>query len=200
MTYAPGVGFGRGEVRTLARRGQAPPDAAEDQALDRAVARARYGDEEAFAAVYRYVHPGLLGYLRGMVPDRAEAVAAATWQEIARELPGYRGDGHGFRVWTTATARRHAHAEDRRTPAPSSAPVLHLLAGLPRAQSEAILLRHVVGLTEPEAAHVLRVPRAAARLLTHRGLVALAKRMGAEDATGEVARAMRSPAGDAPRG
>ncbi|MGP3776213.1 RNA polymerase sigma factor [Streptomyces sp. SDT5-1] len=185
----------------MARRGQAPPDAAEDQALDRALARARSGDEAAFAAVYRHVHPGLLGYLRGMVPDRAETVAAVTWQEIARELPGYRGDGHGFRVRTTRTARRLAHAEDRRAPAASAAPVVHLLADLPRPQSEAILLRHVVGLTEPETAHVLRVPRAAARLLTHRGLLTLAKRMGADDAAGEVARAMRTtPAGDAPGG
>lgn len=179
----------------MARHGQAPPVAAEDRALDRAVARAQAGDETAFAAVYRYVHPGLLGYLRAMVPDRAQDVAAATWREIARDLPGYRDDGHGFRAWTARTARRHAHAEDRRPSAPTT-PVVRLLVDLPRPQSEAILLRHVVGLGEPETAHVLRRPRAVVRLLTRRGLLTLAKRMGADDAAQEVVRAMSAPAGD----
>lgn len=46
----------------------------------------------------RLVQPGLLGYLRGIVGDDAEDVAADAWLEIARDLRRFRGDGDGFQA------------------------------------------------------------------------------------------------------
>ncbi|MEU0222029.1 sigma factor, partial [Streptomyces sp. NPDC006265] len=85
------------------RRGQA-----HDGELGEAVARAQQGDEAAFAVAYRFVQPGLLGYLRGLVGDDAEDVASDAWLEIARDLGRFRGDGAGFRGWTATIARHRA--------------------------------------------------------------------------------------------
>ena len=88
---------------TEPRRGQAY-----DGELGAAVARAQQGDEAAFAVAYRFVQPGLLGYLRGLVGDDAEDVASDAWLEIARDLGRFRGDGAGFRGWTATIARHRA--------------------------------------------------------------------------------------------
>lgn len=177
------------------------------------MARAQQGDETAFATAYRLVHPGLLGYLRGLVGDAAETVAAEAWQEIARDLGRFRGDGAGFRGWTAAIARRRALATPRHPEAgqreaasgpepdgpesdgpesdgpesdgpepgePESAErALELIAGLPRDQAEAVLLRVVVGLDGPAAARVLGERPGAVRSSAHQGLRRLAARLDA---------------------
>ncbi len=162
------------------------------------MARAQQGDETAFATAYRLVHPGLLGYLRGLVGDAAETVAAEAWQEIARDLGRFRGDGAGFRGWTAAIARRRALATPRHPEAgqreavsgpepdgpepggPESAErALELIAGLPRDQAEAVLLRVVVGLDGPAAARVLGKRPGAVRSSAHQGLRRLAARLDA---------------------
>ncbi len=79
-----------------------------------AVARAQDGDETAFAFAYRMVQPGLLGYLRGLVGDDAEDVASDAWLEIARDLGRFKGDGAGFRGWTSTIARHRALDDLRR--------------------------------------------------------------------------------------
>ncbi|MFE0100084.1 RNA polymerase sigma factor [Streptomyces sp. NPDC059009] len=77
--------------------------------LARAVARAKEGDEEAFTAVYRLVHPGLLSYVRGLVGgDEAEDVTSEAWLHIVRDLTHFHGDGAGFRAWTATVARNRA--------------------------------------------------------------------------------------------
>ncbi|MEU6260994.1 sigma-70 family RNA polymerase sigma factor [Streptomyces sp. NPDC047043] len=156
---------------------------AHELALGTAVVRAQDGDEAAFAVLYRLVQPGLLSYLRGIVGIGAEDIAAAAWQEIARELPRFRGDGPGFRGWTASIARRHARghlrrhgASSRSTASSSTASAAHappgiatlsaetaqaLLARLPRSQAEAVLLRHAVRPDEHAAARVMGRPRPA---------------------------------------
>ncbi|MER5309243.1 RNA polymerase sigma factor [Streptomyces sp. NPDC002773] len=177
---------------------------ANDAALQHAVERAQDGDDEAFADVYRIVQPGLLGYLRGLVGESAEDVASDAWLEIARDLARFRGDGAGFRGWTATIARHRALDHLRRLrsrpltapfgqdvldlPAPretagealealSTAEALALVAGLPRDQAEAVLLRVVVGLDGPTAARVLGKRVGAVRSAAHRGLKRLAKEM-----------------------
>ncbi|MFV2121649.1 RNA polymerase sigma factor, partial [Streptomyces sp. Act-28] len=78
----------------------------DDGELEAAVLLAQGGDERAFARVYRAVQPGLLGYLRGLVGDDAEDVAAEAWLEIVRDLGRFRGGG--FRGWAATVARRRA--------------------------------------------------------------------------------------------
>ncbi|MEW1779191.1 RNA polymerase sigma factor [Streptomyces sp. NPDC086777] len=181
-----------------------------DGELGAAVARAQEGDESAFAVAYRLVQPGLLGYLRGIVGNDAEDVAADAWLEIARDLGQFRGDGAGFRGWTATVARHRAldHLRRQRVRPRPSAPehelldlpgrhsthdqalealsterALALVRSLPRDQAEAVLLRVVVGLDAPAAARVLGKRPGAVRTAAHRGLKALARRLGVTDAT-----------------
>ncbi|MFD8571587.1 RNA polymerase sigma factor [Streptomyces sp. NPDC057694] len=187
------------------RRGQAF-----DEELGAAVARAQTGDESAFAVAYRLVQPGLLGYLRGLVGDEAEDVASDAWLEIARDLGRFRGDGAGFRGWTATIARYRALDLLRRQQVrPRSSgteqdvldlPAVHntaeqafeilsteralaLVAGLPRDQAEAVLLRVVVGLDGPAAARVLGKRPGAVRTAAYRGLKRLARQLATEDGT-----------------
>ncbi|WP_105973580.1 RNA polymerase sigma factor [Streptomyces geranii] len=175
-----------------------------DEELGDAVARAQDGDEAAFAVAYRLVQPGLLGYLRGLVGDEAEDVASDAWLEISRDLGRFKGDGAGFRGWTATIARNRALDLLRRRrvrprgtaleddvlelPGPYSTPdqaletlsteyALGLVAGLPRDQAEAVLLRVVVGLDATTAARVLGKRPGAVRTAAHRGLKRLARQL-----------------------
>jgi RNA polymerase sigma factor (sigma-70 family) len=181
-----------------------------DGELGAAVARAQSDDEHAFAVACRIVQPGLLGYLRGMVGDDAEDVAADAWLEIARDLGRFKGDGAGFRGWTATVARHRAldHLRRRKARPRPSAPeqelldlpgphsthdraleslateqALALVRGLPRDQAEAVLLRVVVGLDGASAARVLGKRPGAVRTAAHRGLKRLARQLGADGVT-----------------
>lgn len=176
----------------------------DDGILGDAVARARDGDETAFSVVYREVHPMLLGYLRGLVSDDADDVAAETWHDIVRDLGTFRGDGSGFRGWAATIARHRAldhlrrlkvrprtTALDERTAEPLTAQdsedialdnlsterALSLIAELPQDQAEAVLLRVVLGLGGPMAAKVLGKRPGAVRTASHRGLKRLSERI-----------------------
>ncbi|MFY4717686.1 RNA polymerase sigma factor [Streptomyces sp. LaBMicrA B280] len=184
-------------------RGRRPRDGE----LGAAVVRAQGGDESAFAVAYRIVQPGLIGYLRALVGEDAEDVAADAWLEIARDLGRFTGDGAGFRGWTATIARHRAldHLRRRRTrprttaldqealdrAAPGTTPeqaleslstarALELVRSLPRDQAEAVLLRVVVGLDGPAAARVLGKRPGAVRTAAHRGLKRLARTLAAD--------------------
>ena len=181
---------------------------ASDVELGNVVSRAQQGDEDAFATAYRLVHPGLLGYLRGLVGNDAEDVASDAWLEIARDLGRFRGDGAGFRGWTATIARHRAldHLRRQRVrprpaaleqdvlelPGPHSTHdqaleslsteyALGLVRGLPRDQAEAVLLRVVVGLDGPAAARVLGKRPGAVRTAAYRGLRRLARELGVRE-------------------
>ncbi|MGW0904037.1 RNA polymerase sigma factor [Streptomyces sp. NPDC002853] len=192
----------------MGRGGEPRRARARDEELGAAVARAQEGDEAAFAVAYRLVQPGLVGYLRGLVGhdgETAEDIAAEAWLEIARDLGRFRGDGAGFRGWTATIARHRALDHLRRQkvrprpsaldqdmldlPGPhstseqaleaiSTGEALALIAGLPRDQAEAVLLRVVVGLDAPAAARVLGKRPGAVRTAAYRGLRRLARRLG----------------------
>lgn len=188
-----------------------------DGELGAAVARAQEGDEAAFAAAYRIVQPGLLGYLRGIVGDDAEDVASDAWLEIARDLGRFKGDGAGFRGWTATIARHRAldhlrrqkvrprssaleqdvlelpgphSTHDQALEALSTERALELVRSLPRDQAEAVLLRIVVGLDGPAAARVLGKRPGAVRTAAHRGLKRLAARLDAPGVTNEDPRTL----------
>ncbi|MFG2678548.1 RNA polymerase sigma factor [Streptomyces sp. NPDC048392] len=194
----------------MGQRGEPRRVQAYDGELGAAVARAQEGDETAFAVAYRFVQPGLLGYLRGLVGDDAEDVAADAWLEIARDLRRFKGDGAGFRGWTATIARHRAldllrrqkvrprstaleqdvldlpgpHSTDGQAlEALSTEAALTLVAELPRDQAEAVLLRVVVGLDGPSAARVLGKRPGAVRTATYRGLKRLARQLGADGVT-----------------
>ena len=176
-----------------------PPEPIELEVL---VERAQKGDEDSFRTVYRTIQPGLLRYLRGLVGDDAEDVASESWAQIARDLPGFWGDGQGFRAWTATIARNRAldhlrylrrrpvdsQRADELTDRPASddtegralaklatEEAIRLIAGLPRDQAEAVLLRVVMDLDVAATARVLGKRPGAVRTTAHRGLRRLAE-------------------------
>ncbi|MFJ5230614.1 RNA polymerase sigma factor [Kitasatospora sp. NPDC088391] len=173
-----------------------------------AVRAAQDGDEEAFRILFRAVQPGLLRYLRVLIGSRpgadgdAEDIASETWLQIARDLPGFRGDADGFRGWAATIARNRAmdhlrrlrrrpladlpveylaelaaaeDTEGRALATVGTSDALALIASLPPDQAEAVLLRVVLGLDAESAARVLGKRAGSVRMAAHRGLRRLAK-------------------------
>ncbi|MFD9073407.1 RNA polymerase sigma factor, partial [Streptomyces lasiicapitis] len=168
-----------------------------DAALTRALADAGQGDEAAFALVYQWVHPGLLGYVRGIVGDESEDVASEAWLQIARDLERFSGDGADFRRWAAAIARNRARDHIRRRmsrprlsltdgdaldvpdardtaeevlEALATDDTVDLVAALPPDQGKAVFLGVLVGMDSPSAARVLGKRPGAVRMALHRGL------------------------------
>jgi RNA polymerase sigma-70 factor (ECF subfamily) len=79
---------------------------------------AQEGGDWAVAILYRWLHPAVIGYLRGRAGDEAEDLAAETWLAVARGLRGFSGDEAAFRSWVFTIAHRrlvdHHRAKSRR--------------------------------------------------------------------------------------
>jgi RNA polymerase sigma-70 factor (ECF subfamily) len=190
-----------------------------DAELGTAVEQARQGDENAFATAYRLVQPGLIGYVRGLVGDDAEDVAAEAWLEIVRDLGRFRGDGTGFRGWSATIVRHraldHLRRQKRRprmslleqdvlelpgrqdTAAAaletvSTERALELIGDLPCERAEAVLPRVIVGLDGPATARVLGKRPGAVRTAAYRGLKGLARRLAPSGAAGAASPARRT--------
>jgi len=175
---------------------------------DDLLAAALAGDDEAFRAVYRLVHPGLLRYLRVLVGADADDVASETWLQVCRDLPSFTGDLDGFRAWCATVGRHRALDHLRRIRRrPDTVPAeahlaaladaadtagaaadavateraLALIATLPRDQAEAVLLRVVVGLDAISAGRVLGKRAGAVRTAAYRGLRRLAEMLERHD-------------------
>ncbi|MFG2330389.1 RNA polymerase sigma factor [Streptomyces sp. NPDC048604] len=178
----------------------------DDAELTAAVLAAQHGDEDAFRAVYRAVHPRLLGYIRSLVGETdAEDVASESWLQIARDLDRFSGDADRFRGWAARIARNrsldHIRMRGRRPAvggdeteladkpadadtaaeameALATSRTMDLIARLPQDQAEAVVLRVVVGLDAKTAADTLGKRAGAVRTAAHRGLKRLAELLG----------------------
>ncbi len=75
---------------------------------------AQSGSEAALTLLWHDDNPALLRYLRVIAPDAAEDIAAETWLQVVRGLPGFRGDQSEWRAGLFTTARRRAIDETRR--------------------------------------------------------------------------------------
>lgn len=166
------------------------------------VRAAQAGDAEAFSTLFRAVQPGLLRYLGLLVGEDAQDVASEVWLQVTRDLSSFSGDSDGFRGWVATIGRNRAmdllRSRRRRPSSPvppeylldrpasadtegaalatvGTAEALALIAGLPRDQAEAVLLRVVMDLDADTAARVLGKRAGAVRMAAHRGLRKLAK-------------------------
>ncbi|MFI9272717.1 RNA polymerase sigma factor [Kitasatospora sp. NPDC052896] len=203
-----------------------PPPETSTPDLAEAVRAAQQGDEEAFRLLFRAVQPPLLRYLRVLVGgdgSDAEDVASETWLQIARDLHTFRGDADGFRGWAATIGRHRAmdHLRAKRRRPTTDLPVeelldlparddtegavltaagtreaLALIAGLPRDQAEAVLLRVVMQLDAESAARVLGKRAGTVRMAAHRGLRRLAKLLESRGAV-PGQRAAAEPSGTA---
>ena len=201
---------------------------ADDPGLSAAVRAAQEGDEDAFRLLYRAIHPGLIRYLWAQVGDAAEDLAAETWLRVARDIGRFRGDEAGFRGWVTTIGRhrvldylryqgRHpaggapvellAHipaAEDTEgvvMEALATAGALEMIAALPGAQAEAVLLTVVMDLDAKTAGKIMGKRSGAVRVAAHRGLRRLAEQLSAaETSTTEASTTDSVITGHPPRG
>jgi RNA polymerase sigma-70 factor (ECF subfamily) len=139
-------------------------------------------------------------------PVAAEDLAADTWVSVIRGLARFQGDEQNFRAWVFIVARHRAIDWRRQAvrrpsgslpvevlaerPAPddpaaevleaqSTRAALALLAELPADQAEVVALRVLGGLGVAEVAQILGKRPGAVRVLAHRELRRLARRLEA---------------------
>jgi RNA polymerase sigma-70 factor, ECF subfamily len=192
-----GTSLGAAADGTPARLHVAPSVRRPPNELDAAFDAARHGVESAFATLWTELNPLILRYLRVVVGDAAEDVAAETWLQALREIRAFRGDATGFRIWLFRVARNRALEELRRAggrrehpvgldaandrvawndPADeaverfSTRNVLSMIAALPPDQAEAVMLRVVAGMDLAQTASLLGKRPGAVRVATMRGL------------------------------
>ena len=159
------------------------------------------GDPDAARALAARLLPRILGYAGRLLADRAEAedVAQEAMLRLWRVAPGWRQGEAKVSTWVyrvvtnlctdriRARRRRPTAALDQVTePEDGAAGVVAALieadriaaldaalATLPDRQRQAVVLRHIEGLTNPEIAEVLEIGVEAVESLTARGKRAL---------------------------
>lgn len=170
---------------------------------------AQAGNEAAFSTIWRDLHPAVLRYLRVLTPD-AEDVASETWVAVATSLDSFSGEEREFRAWLFTVARRraidHFRREARRpkisvdpeslrtiASGPTDDPgdvaitalatesALAMIASLPPEQAEAVALRTIAGLDVTQVAAIMQKRTGTVRVLAHRGLRELARRISEEE-------------------
>ena len=162
----------------------------------------RRGDELALSALWRELQPALLRYLRAVEPGAAEDIASDTWLEVTRGIDRFKGGEREFRGWLFTIARHRLIDARRRAARHRTAPVawiperaghddpeddvlvdlsteesLRLVSELPREQAEAVLLRVMHGLDTDRVAEIMGKQPGNVRVLSHRGLRNLARRL-----------------------
>jgi RNA polymerase sigma-70 factor (ECF subfamily) len=173
---------------------------------------ARAGAPWALEALYREFHPPVLAFLRARAPSEAEDLASDVFVAVAEGLGRFDGDEDGFRSWLfTITYRqvgqlRRRMGRRRTDPFPadevgervppgdaesdamaaiSTQQALDLIATLPPAQGEVLLLRVVADLPVDEVAKIVGKRPTAVRALQHRAVVGLARRAARAEAAPE---------------
>jgi RNA polymerase sigma-70 factor (ECF subfamily) len=175
--------------------------------FDEVLGRARSGDGQAFAELWRDAHPMLLRYLRVTAGVAAEDIASHAWIRVIESLGSFTGDEPGFRRWLVTIARNHHLDQVRRTDrrperlvddvvtlvddlgqaAPDAATLaeqqlstddaIRLIATLPAEHAEMVMLRVVMGLGVAEVAEVTGRTPGAVRVAVHRSLRKLADQL-----------------------
>lgn len=159
------------------------------------------GDPEAARLLAQRLLPRILGYAGRLLADRAEAedVAQEAMLRLWKVAPDWRqGEARistwAYRVVTNLCTDRLRARQRRRTEALDSvaepedgaasvvagmieadrmAALNAALSGLPDRQREAVVLRHIEGLTNPEIAEIMQIGVEAVESLTARGKRAL---------------------------
>ena len=176
--------------------------------LDEVVREALSGDNAALGVLYDSLQPSLVRYLSWQEPSAGEDLAAETWLVVAERLSSFEGDGRAFRAWLFGIARRrlsdhrrrlvrrrtfpvsgdlldeHAGREDPESLAietlSSEEAIAQLTSLLSPDQAEVMVLRVVGGLSVEETAGVVGKRPGSVRVLQHRALRRLARKLGEE--------------------
>lgn len=164
------------------------------------VARAREGDEEAWATLFARYDPRLVHWLStlpsGDVSSTAEDLAAEAWLVAATKIDCFVGDERCFAAWLfrigyrvsagrrRTAERRHTFplavdagseavwgtAEDRVAETDAAETARHLLVRLPEREAQVIACLDVLGLDVATTGRALGISDGAVRVAHHRGL------------------------------
>ena len=172
--------------------------------FDKALARARSGDEAGFLLLWGALQPRLLRYLQVLGCDDVDDVASETWLQAVRDLHRFKkGGADDFRAWLFTIGRHRAvdaarsrnryrekvltvqvvppqvavgnPVEDEVLAALSTRHAVALVAGLSPDQAEVVALRIIAGLDTEAVARMLRKSPGAVRVALHRGLRTLSE-------------------------
>jgi RNA polymerase sigma factor (sigma-70 family) len=174
---------------------------------------AREGSEAAWAEIYRWLAPVLVGYLRANGAPEPEDTLSEVFLQVARDLPRFEGDERGFRSWVFTVAHHRLidarRASARRPIEPVPEPPepqepdatlagdaaeealarigleeVHRALGAVSEDQRAVLLLRVLGeLTVAEVAEALGKRPGAVKALQRRGLAAVRRELARKGVT-----------------
>jgi RNA polymerase sigma-70 factor (ECF subfamily) len=173
------------------------------------LSRARRGEREALAELWRTHQAALVRYLRARRCPAPDDVASQVWIAVAASLHRFEGDDDDFRRWLFTIAHRRSVDEIRRTVRRDGLSVraadvavattagadveyerngaldraIALVATLPDDMAEAVMLRVVNELPVADVASVMGTTDGNVRVLVHRGLSRLRRKISVTDAT-----------------
>jgi RNA polymerase sigma-70 factor (ECF subfamily) len=180
----------------------------DDSEFDHILGEVRNRRGAGVAALYRIYNPVLIRFLRAQASGMGEDLAHDTWLAAGPTLPEFEGTEKQFRIWLLSIARSLLAAyreslartqtstvdprrladvvQKRRTEDMSvaDAALARLLAGVRPAHAEILLLRVVGGLTAEETGALVGKSAGAVRVIQHRALHQLAKRLSHEQVAG----------------
>lgn len=162
------------------------------------------GADWAWRELYQELAPGLLRFLTAHGAGDPEDCLGEVFIQLVRQLPAFTGDEAAFRTWSFTIARSRlidAWRRDQRRPARSGtdvtaaadqlrpvppgdsaaeqrAAVAEILAGLSADQRAVLLLRYVHQFSVEETSAILTKSEGAVRVLQHRALRTLRRRLG----------------------
>ncbi len=172
--------------------------------IDEVLARARSGDESAWALLYDSIAPQVLGYVRVRGALDAEEVLGDVFLHVARGIGDFDGDASRFRSWVFVIATSRLFDERRRlrrkptdplepgaeerlscavdvegevVRAAAAEEVRELLDVLTDDQRIVVELRVFAELTSREVAEIVGKPTGAVKALYRRGLGALRREL-----------------------
>ena len=175
----------------------------------RLVTRFQAGDSEAFATLYLRYFDRVYAYLRVIfreTPDEAEDATQQVFMQVLETLARYEHRGQPFRAWLFTIARNWAVSrlralgrdqlveprllDLRREKEPATVPVVEIawltdrelvmfVERLPVAQRQVLLLRYMLDLPTSEISRILGRGADDVRMLEHRALRFLEKRLTA---------------------
>lgn len=170
------------------------------------IERARQGDANAFAALYRHYLPQIyaFAYRRCASKEIAEDVTALVFEKAYRNLPRFEPRGGGFAAWLFRIAANQMNDHHRRAARPASergqvamsrlvndsedpiddvvrdeesSVVREALDRIKPRYRKALALRYLSGLSNEEAAEAMGVSRSTMAVLVHRSLKALKREL-----------------------
>lgn len=160
---------------------------------------ARRGDREALADLWRTHQAPLLRYLRARRTPSPDDVASQVWVDVATSIHRFEGGDDDLRRWLFTIAHRRSVDAVRRVVRQSEISVraadesvgadveherdgaldraIAMVATLPDAQAEAVMLRVVNDLPIADVASVMGISEGNVRVLVHRGLTRLRRKL-----------------------